>query len=273
LVEPVLLIFPQRAQPQPGRNASIEAWATTDGDAIVRFGSDRKTHAIIADIHAGNGQFDVGAPMEGDDFGVSATLFSAFGTTSSSTVIHVSPKTHMLHVTLGCTAAAYNAKRAMNMCVHVSNWQGKGVPAKVFAGMTETTKAGIAVALTQRDAVYQSLFDPGDTGTDDSLSNLIPGWAPKEHLYPIPSPLPTRTRPPLSESPGAAASEAPETMPSFAPQTIAWITGLMTDWGGSARLHLSWPTGAPSGLYLVHAVALTDDGRVGDGFAWVRFAR
>jgi hypothetical protein len=267
---PDVLFTPLASQTKPDMPAQMLVRSTADGDALVVFGAWRHYRSQVVRISGGVARFSIDPPTDVDDF--QAMLFLPGATTSSlaaSTTVTVTPKRHLLHVSIGCSPRTYLPGTALHACVSVRDWRGARVRARLFGELTQTSAAGIAAARARSNAAYDALFGVLNPPGDFATSWAFLGWLPKLELYPTPTPRPSPT-PRITPAP-PSPTPAPHG-PFPRPQTLAWIQDASTNAGGDWRWRFPWPRDARPGQYLMHVIALADDGSVGEAYASMAYA-
>lgn len=258
----LILLTPDASRVRPGATASLTAFASDDGDALVFYGSDNDFHSQIAHVTDGVGHVSTRSPPDLDDYQVGLAQATLAGDSRAYASVSVFPAVHSLRVQIGCLW------QKRYFCLRALNWRSSGTPVRLFVDVTAATRAAIVNAMARSNDAYNALYSPGRPDASLTSAFVRPNIG-KSYLYPLPSPEPARTASPTA-SPAAAPSPEVTPTPSaakqYGSQTILWLNGVSTNRSGYARISL--PTNIPANrLYLVHIIALGDRGEIGEAYA------
>lgn len=243
------IIWALRDSLEPVRSDNpATALSSTDGDALVLSGSDRDFNATVVPFENGVTSLSLASTRRLDELNAEVDEPTAGGQARGFINVPVSPTDRKLHVAVGCLSGL------KQVCVRVASAGGQSRFARLFVDVRPTSKAGIIAALNGPNA-YQSIYqnyDPESHVTMLWQGGL--GTPATSYLY---------SRPNASVMP-ASVAPSPIAYPA-----LVWLPGVSSNRNGYAvvPLRAKFFTGR---LYLVHVLAVSPGGDVGEGYSWAR---
>jgi hypothetical protein len=246
--EQFIWTFRDSLQPVARKAVAATAVSQTDGDALVLSGSDRDFHATVVRFENGVTRFSLAYAHRFDDLDGAIYEPTVGGRARGYINVALSPQLHKLDVAIGCLSGLKKA------CVRVANAGGAKTVARLFVDVSPTSEAAIAKRLNNPPA-YESAYGAYSPGSDVTMlwrGGL--GTPATSYLY---------SR--------AKADVAPIRQPPrpISYPALVWLDGVSTNRNGYAIVPLS-ATFFIGRLYLVHVIAVSADGDVGEAYAWKR---
>ena len=239
-----------------GGQTHASASSTSDDDALVAAGSGYAFASSTVRFHAGIAEIFAKPPSTVDDFTLDVKQLSTGGVTTASAKFTVAEKRHLLHLKIGCTS------HAQFLCVAVTDWRGAAIAARLFVDVTMATRAEVLKALSRSGEAYRSMYSAEVATLDfDSTWPATTDPSPKSYLYTAPP-----WRPQVVYN--GTATPTPQPSPTLSPApaspslTLVRRDDVRTNAMGVSKISLG-PL-VPHRLYLIHVVAITDNGSIGD---------
>ena len=240
--------FLDSRRPVARKAVAVTAVSETDGDALVLSGSDRDFHATVVRFKNGVTRFSLAPAHRLDDLDAVIYEPTVGGQAIGYFNVALSPQLHKLDVAIGCLSGL------KKVCVRVASAGGARTVARLFVDVSPTSEAAIANTLDYPPA-YESVYRAyrPDSGVTMRWRGGL-GTPATSYLY--------------SRAKADVAPIRPPPRPISYP-ALLWVAGVSTNRNGYAvvPLRAAFIIGR---LYLVHVIAVSADGDVGEVYAWKR---
>ncbi len=250
--------FPDRSQTSLGVPVNVTATSVRDADALVATGSPNDPHVFVVPFREGVAHFLLAPRSETDEVEAKIEAGTPGGEATGNVFVAVRPQRHRLAVSIGCL------RDLVRICVRVADAGGHATPARLFIDVNPTTLAAVLNGQTGLlpEPAYSALF------ADTPWPAVSTPWGgglltpPVSYLYPSAANAAARVLIERANTP----PQHSELMPSLPP--VVWLDDVATDRRGTATLRLS-PRFVAGRRYSVHVIAVSNDGDVGEAYAWV----